>query len=105
MYSQGGSTYPDVSKITAYRRDKKKGWPPNVPNEIQGKKCKSCGQVGHGRNPDFEVKRDNCPAFNNKCPGTGHYTNLCYSKEFKAESVAIKHEVHNAELQINFVTV
>ena len=32
-----------------------------------GEKCKYCGNKGHGKNPNFDLKKASCPAFSNKC--------------------------------------
>ena len=37
--------------------------------EIGGdlEKCKYCGRKGHGKSPNFDLKKANCGAFDHKC--------------------------------------
>ena len=54
-----------------------------------GEKCKYCGNKGHGKNPNFDLKKASCPAFSNKCKKCsrkGHYQDFCLKKQVK-ESV------------------
>ena len=59
----------------------------DTPNKGEGKspraeqeRCKYCGTKGHGRNPNFDLKKLSCPAFNNKCrhcKRKGHFQDFC----------------------------
>ena len=52
----------------------------------EAEKCKYCGNKGHGKNPNFDLKKASCPAFNNKCKKCsrkGHYQDFCTRKQPK----------------------
>ena len=43
-------------------------------------RCNYCGTKGHGKNPNFDLKKASCPAFNNKCKQCkrkGHFQDFC----------------------------
>ena len=49
-------------------------------NANEQDKCKYCGNKGHGRNPNFDLKKSSCPAFNNRCKSCsrkGHFQDFC----------------------------
>ena len=46
-------------------------------------KCKSCGRRGHGKSPNFDLKKANCGAFDHKCKQCskkGHFKDFCPMK-------------------------
>jgi hypothetical protein len=46
-------------------------------------KCKFCGKRGHGKSPNFDLKKASCPGFNNKCKQCmrkGHFQDFCGRK-------------------------
>ena len=45
--------------------------------------CKFCGENGHGKNPNIDIRRTDCPAFNKrcqKCKQKGHFRKMCAKK-------------------------
>jgi hypothetical protein len=49
-------------------------------------KCKSCGRRGHGKSPNFDLKKANCGAFDHKCKQCskkGHFKDFCPMKPKK----------------------
>ena len=45
--------------------------------------CKFCGENGHGKNPNIDIRRTDCPAFNKrcqKCKQRGHFRKMCAKK-------------------------
>ena len=61
-------------------------WPVPVPEQkkesaIPGKKCKNCGDDSLGNDKSYEVRREKCPAFREKCKKCawlGHYPKQCH---------------------------
>ena len=46
-------------------------------------KCKFCGRIGHGKNPKYDIRKTDCPAFDKickKCNRRGHFTDKCLKK-------------------------
>merc|ERR1711888_561948 len=67
----GGLSSSQVSRVT----------------EDQGK-CKFCGQSGHGRNPNSDIRKTDCPAFGKQCKNCkrkGHFPNMCLKKKTTGE--------------------
>ena len=59
-------------------------------------KCKYCGTQGHGKNPNFDLKKAKCPAFNNKCHQCnrkGHFQDFCNHKHDKEKPGDAKNKV------------
>ena len=45
--------------------------------------CKFCGENGHGKNPNIDIRRTDCPAFDKrckKCKQKGHFRKMCLKK-------------------------
>ena len=45
--------------------------------------CKFCGKVGHGKNPNSDIRKSDCPAFGKKCKKCqlkGHFADMCLKK-------------------------
>ena len=45
--------------------------------------CKFCGESGHGKNPNIDIRKTDCPAFNKtckKCKQKGHFRRMCARK-------------------------
>ena len=81
--SGGGMASSQVHKVsTAYKSQD------TVPKDEQDW-CKYCGTTGHGKNPNFDLKKSSCPAFNNKCrqcKRKGHFQDFCNRKQEKETS-------------------
>ena len=66
----GGMASSQVSKVKTEQNDDQD-------------KCKFCGRRGHGKSPNFDLKKASCPAFDNKCQNCmrkGHYKGFCTKK-------------------------
>jgi hypothetical protein len=72
----GGPASGQVNKVkTTY-----KGKEMEVNND---EKCKFCGSKGHGKSPNFDLKKASCPAIDNKCKRCmrkGHFQDFCNRK-------------------------
>ena len=67
----GGLSSSQVSRVT----------------EDQGK-CKFCGQSGHGKNPNSDIRTTDCPASGKQCKNCkkkGHFPNMCLTKKTTGE--------------------
>ena len=67
-------------------------------------KCKYCGTKGHGRNPNFDLKKSSCPAFNNKCrqcKRKGHFQDFC--NRLKDNNVTKDNTVEGKTVQVTKV--
>ena len=67
----GGLSSSQVSRVT----------------EDQGK-CKFCGQSGHGRYPNSDIRKTDCPAFGKQCKNCkkkGHFPSVCLKKKTTGE--------------------
>ena len=80
-----------VSKITAYKRDKRSDFltkPKQIPE--RGAQCKYCKQTGHNVNEANYSREEECPAWNNRCTNCqrlGHFTRACPSGKPKVDSI------------------
>ena len=54
----------------------------NNVNYDQGK-CKFCGKSGHGKNPNSDIRKTDCPASGKQCKNCkkrGHFPDMCLKK-------------------------
>ena len=52
-------------------------------------RCKFCSQPGHGGNPEYKVRKAQCPAWGKnclKCEGKNHFRSACKQKSSKEDS-------------------
>jgi hypothetical protein len=50
--------------------------------------CNYCGQKGHGKSPNIDLRKADCPAFRKKCAKChqkGHYAGVCKMKGDKKD--------------------
>jgi hypothetical protein len=70
----GGMASGQVNKVkTTYKGKEMEGKDDN-------EKCKFCGTNGHGKSPNFDLKKASCPAFDNickQCMRNGHFQDFC----------------------------
>jgi hypothetical protein len=77
----GGTASGQVLKLkTTYK------WK-DVEVKDDDQKCKFCGRKGHGKSPNFELKKASCPAFDNNCKQCmrneeGSLSRFLYKKTF-----------------------
>jgi hypothetical protein len=46
--------------------------------------CTFCGQKGHGKSPNIDIRKADCPAYGKKCAKChqkGHYAGVCKSRK------------------------
>ena len=87
----------EVSKLTGYRvsqREQQLAGKETVDDEA---KCKFCGRKGHGGSPNFDVKKEKCPAFDKKFNTFGkggHFskTKACRQGVVRVEEIVVQHE-------------
>ena len=72
--SGGGMASSQMNKVnTAYKAQE-------MEPQTNQERCNYCGTKGHGKNPNFDLKKASCPAFNNKCKQCkrkGHFQDFC----------------------------
>ena len=72
--SGGGMASSQMNKVnTMYKAQE-------IEPQLNQERCKYCGTKGHGKNPNFDLKKASCPAFNNKCKQCkrkGHFQDFC----------------------------
>ena len=77
-----------VSRISEYHKNKKEKVLPqnknsNSKDSIADIQCTWCGKKGHGRYAEKDVRKNQCPAYKNKCGlcgRVGHFDSVCRSK-------------------------
>ena len=83
--------------MTGYRLSQREQQLANREKVEDESKCKFCGKKGHGSSPNFELKREKCPAFDRKCNTcgkVGHFskTKACKQGVGKVEEIVVQHE-------------
>ena len=94
----GGLASSQLNKINT--RYKEQGQFSNNAQE----KCKYCGTKGHGKSPNFDLKKASCPAFDNKCQRCnrkGHFQIFCNRKLNKEKSEDVKNQVEGKSVKLS----
>ena len=75
-----------INKISDYQRGRSNTLPSRLNSDKPGGepgdtgKCVYCGRQGHGKNPNIDVRKEQCGAWGkkcNKCGAQNHFANVC----------------------------
>ena len=87
----------EVNKVTGYRLSQREQMLADRGTIDTEAKCKFCGKKGHGNSPNFDMKKEKCPAFDKKCNTCGkigHFskTKACKQNVARVEEIMVQHE-------------